>query len=121
LLVSIELDHDRAAAGLFARHTHVRVQRGDWRELVQHGPFDLLVLDGGEKGKDPSIGSPLDPAPGWLAVGGTVVLDDFIPAGRPGSTEHDAARRHWLDHPLLHTTEIRLSSTLATIVGVRVG
>ncbi len=48
-LVSIELDHGRASAAteLFAGHTHVRVEQGDWSELVEHGPFDLLVLDGG--------------------------------------------------------------------------
>ncbi|MPY59938.1 O-methyltransferase [Streptomyces spongiae] len=120
--VSIELDEGRAsaAAELFSGHTHVRVEHGDWHDLVKHGPFDLLVLDGGGKGKDPSVDSPLDPAAGWLAVGGTIVLDDFAPAGAPGAVEHDAARRHWLDHPLLHATEIRLSPTLATIVAVRV-
>lgn len=121
-LVSIELDPRRAsaAAGLFAGHPQVRVEQGDWRELVEHGPFHLLVLDGGGKGKDPSVDTPLDPAAGWLAMGGTVVLDDFTPAGSPDAPEHDAVRRHWLDHPLLCATEIRLSPTLATIVGVRV-
>jgi predicted O-methyltransferase YrrM len=91
--VSIELDHGRAsmAAELFAGHPHVRVEQGDWTGLVEHGPFDLLVLDGGGKGKDPSVDSPLDPAAGWLAIGGTVVLDDFTPAGAAGAAEHDAA------------------------------
>jgi len=119
---SIELDHGRAsmAADLFASHPHVRVEQGDWTRLVEHGPFDLLVLDGGGKGKDPSVDAPLDPADGWLAIGGTIVLDDFTPADVPGAAEHDAARRHWLDHPLLRATEIRLSPTLATIVAVRV-
>lgn len=120
--VSIELDHARAAASaeLFADRPHVNVRQGDWRELVEHGPFDLLVLDGGGKGKDPSVDSPLDPAAGWLALGGTVVLDDFTPAGAPGAPEHDPARHHWLNHPLLSATELRLSPTLATIVAVRV-
>jgi predicted O-methyltransferase YrrM len=121
-LVSIELDHGRAsaAAELFAGRPHVRVEQGDWTRLVEHGPFDLLVLDGGGKGKDPSMDSPLDPAAGWLAIGGTVVLDDFTPAGASGAADHDAVRRHWLDHPLLRATEVRLSSTLATIIAVRV-
>ncbi len=79
-LVSIELDHGRAsaAAELFAGHTHVRVEQGDWSELVEHGPFDLLVLDGGGKGKDPSVDSPLDPATGWLAVGGTWCSTKYV-------------------------------------------
>jgi predicted O-methyltransferase YrrM len=117
-LVSIELDAERASmtSKLFARHPHVRVKQGDWTGLVDDGPFDLLVLDGGGKGKDMSLDSPLDPAAGWLTIGGTVVLDDFT----PGAGEHDGARRHWLDHPLLRATEVRLSPTLATIVAVRV-
>lgn len=120
--VSIEIDEGRAGAcaELFTSHPGVRVLHGDWTQLVEHGPFDLLVLDGGGKGKDPSADSPLDPAAGWLAIGGLIVLDDFIPAGQAGSAEHDGARRHWLDHPALKATELRLSPTLATIVGIRV-
>jgi predicted O-methyltransferase YrrM len=120
--VSIELDAGRAAASaaLFADHPNVRVLHGDWRQLRQHGPFDLLVLDGGGKGKEPADDPPLDPAAGWLAAGGTIVLDDFTPAGQPGASAHDQARRYWLDHPALKATELRLSPTLATVVGTRV-
>jgi predicted O-methyltransferase YrrM len=120
-LVSVELDEQRAAASadLFSGHDNVNLLQGDWTQLREHGPFDLLVLDGGGKGKDPSVDSPLDPADGWLAIGGAVVLDDFTPAGQPGAPVHDPARQHWLEHPLLRSTEIRLSPTLATIVGVR--
>jgi predicted O-methyltransferase YrrM len=120
-LYSAEINGDRAAAAaqLFASHDNVSVTHGDWSGLRQHGPFDLLVLDGGGKGKDPTVDSPLDPAEGWLTVGGMVVLDDFTPAGEPGASDHDAARRHWLDHPALHATEIRLAHDLATIIGVR--
>jgi predicted O-methyltransferase YrrM len=120
-LYSVEIDRDRAAASaeLFATYDNVSVIHGDWTALREHGPFDLLVLDGGGKGKDPAVDSPLDPTDGWLAVGGTVVLDDFTPAGARGASVHDAARRHWLEHPALHATEIRLAGDLATIVGVR--
>jgi predicted O-methyltransferase YrrM len=120
-LVSIELDEERAAASarLFADHSRVRVLHGDWTQLRPHGPFDLLVLDGGGKGKDRSVDAPLDPADGWLSLGGTVVLDDFTPAGAPGAAEHDVAREHWLRHPAVHATEVRLAPDLATIIGVR--
>lgn len=119
--VSIEKDPHRVAAAqsLFAAHPQVRVLRGDWTELARFGPFDLLVLDGGGKGKDPSVDRPLDPTAGWVTVGGTIVLDDFIPDGQPGSEQHDQARRYWLEHPALQATELRLSPTLATIVAVR--
>lgn len=117
--VSIERDAVRAAAtgALFGDRPNVRVVHGDWTELRQHGPFDLLVLDGGGKGKEPGDDPPLDPAAGWLAPGGTIVLDDFTPRGCAGSAAHDDARRYWLGHPSLHATELQLSPTLATVVG----
>ena len=120
-VTSVELDRGRAeaSAGLVAGHPGVRVLQGDWTTLREHGPFDLLVLDGGGKGKEPGE-EPLDPTAGWLAVGGTLVLDDFVPAGQPGSERHDPARRHWLEHPALRAVELRLTATLATVVGVRV-
>jgi predicted O-methyltransferase YrrM len=121
-VVSVELDPHRAAASaaLFAGRPNVRVLEGNWTELREHGPFDLLVLDGGGKGKEPGDDPPLDPTDGWLAVGGTIVLDDFVPFDQPGASAHDHARRYWLGHPALQATELRLSPTLATLVGVRV-
>jgi predicted O-methyltransferase YrrM len=120
--VSIERDAARAAASaaLFADKPNVRVVHGDWIELQDHGPFDLLVLDGGGKGKEPGDDPPLDPTEQWLAVGGTIVLDDFTPADRPGGSAHDEARRYWLSHPSLQATELRLTPTLATVVGRRI-
>lgn len=121
-IVSVERDRRRAraSAALFARQPNVRVLEGNWTELREHGPFDLLVLDGGGKSKEPGDDPPLDPADGWLAVGGTIVLDDFIPFGQPGASAHDHARRYWLGHPALEAAELRLSPTLATLVGMRV-
>lgn len=119
--VSIEADAGRAAASaeLFAAHPNVTVLHGDWRGLRDRGPFDLLVLDAGGKGKEPGD-PPIEPAEGWLSAGGTIVLDDFLPSGAPGAEAHDGARRHWLGHPRLAAAELRLSPTLATIVGTRV-
>ena len=120
--VSIEIDAARAAAAadFYRDFPNVQVVGGSWQQLIEHAPFDLLVLDGGGKGKDPGIDSPIDPADGWLPIGGMVVLDDFIPAGQPGAEQHDPAREHWLNHPCLKAAEVRLSPTLATIIGVRI-
>lgn len=120
--VSVECDSARAgaSAALFAGRPNVRVLHGNWTDLREYGPFDLLVLDGGGKGKEPGDDPPLDPADGWLAVGGTIVLDDFTPSGQPGASAHDPARRYWLEHPALQAAELRLSPTLATVVGTRV-
>jgi predicted O-methyltransferase YrrM len=115
--VSVEIDATRAegSAGLFAEHPNVRVVNGNWTELRAFGPFDLLVLDGGGKGKEPADDPPLDPTDGWLAIGGTIVLDDFS----PGEQAHDEARRYWLNHPSLQATELLLTPKLSTVVARR--
>jgi predicted O-methyltransferase YrrM len=119
LLASIERDPTRwaASAALFGDRPNVRVLHGNWTELRDHGPFDLLVLDGGGKGKEPEDDPPLDPTDGWVSVGGTIVLDDFTPADQPGAAAHDQARRYWLGHPALQATELRLSPRLDTVLG----
>jgi predicted O-methyltransferase YrrM len=117
-LVSVERDPERHAIAqrLFAGDDRVTVLHGDYRDLAGHGPFDLLVLDGGGQGKGAE--PPVEPER-WLRLGGTVVIDDFTPlAGWP--PEHDGqldtARHHWLTHPALLATEIRLNPGLATVV-----
>lgn len=121
-LVSVERDPERAraAAAVFADRPGVEVLHGDWRRIEEHGPFDLLVLDGGGQGKTP--GDPPADVARLLTPGGTVVVDDFTPAtawpplheGRP-----DQARLHWLTHPALDAVELRLASDLSAVVGTR--
>lgn len=116
--VSIEIDEVRAegTTRLFANHENVRIVNGDWKDLRAFGPFDLLVLDGGGKGKEPKIDPPLDPTGGWLAIGGTIILDDFT----PGEAAHDEAREYWLNHQALQTVELLLTPSLSTLVGRRI-
>ena len=122
-LVSIERDPIRydVARRVFAGDNRVTVLCGDWSELARYGPFDLLVLDGGGQGKGDE--PPLDPAD-WLLPGGTLVIDDFTPF-TTWPPEHDGgpdtARLHWLAHPDLLATEIRMTANLATIVARLVG
>jgi predicted O-methyltransferase YrrM len=117
-LVSVERDETRAAVAreVFAQEPRVTVVCGDWTELYGRGPFDLLVLDGGGQGKADEPADPLR----LLAPGGTVVVDDFTPAtGWPPlhGGEPDTARLHWLEHPALRSTELRLAPDLASVVG----
>jgi predicted O-methyltransferase YrrM len=119
-LVSVERDPTRAAQAeaLFAGHANVTVVCGDWTLLEQHGPFDLLVLDGGGNGK----GGPAADPDHFLRRGGTVVVDDFTPCeGWPPRHEGriDEARLHWLEHPALRSVEVRVASDLVTVLGVR--
>jgi len=131
-LVSIERDAARAEAvrALFASDERVEVLSGDWPALLEHGPFDLLVLDGGGSGK--VIGDTQVDPPAALRCGGSLVIDDWTPwdswpprergefDGVQGSREHlDRARLHWLQHPDLLASEVRLTATLSTIVAMR--
>jgi predicted O-methyltransferase YrrM len=122
-LVGIERDRERhaAAAEVFAGEPAVTLLRGDWTELAAAGPFDLLVLDGGGQGK--GSGPPLEPHR-WLRPGGCLVVDDFTPMSSWPPTfrgEPDEARLHWLRHPELLATELRLAPDLATVVATYPG
>jgi predicted O-methyltransferase YrrM len=121
--VSIERDPVRAdaAAALFSGLApEVAVECGEWPAIAAHGPFDLLVLDGGGQGKSPAD-PPADPV-ALLRPGGVLVVDDFTPsAGAPPVHEGapDTARLHWLDHPALRTIEVPLAPDLATLLCTR--
>ncbi|MFE4698534.1 O-methyltransferase [Streptomyces sp. NPDC056738] len=119
-LTSIERDPDRAriAREVFRDCPDVVILHGDWQRVEEHGPYDLLVLDGGGQAKGDGAA---DPAV-LLTAGGTVVIDDFTPAttwppcfnGAP-----DRSRLHGLEHPELRATELRLAADLSVIVGTR--
>jgi len=106
-----------AAREVFADRSNVEILHGDSATIGDHGPFDLLVLDGGPgsgKGSD----APMDPLIG-LVPGGTLTVDDFTPMTEwPPRYEGqvDAPRRHWLDHPDLQSTEIRVAPDLSILV-----
>ncbi|WP_344918962.1 O-methyltransferase [Streptosporangium oxazolinicum] len=120
-MISVERDGNQAriTAEIFADTPGVRVLHADWTEVYAHGPYDLLVLDGGGQGKNGEAAA--DPER-LLTPGGVLVVDDFAPSatwppehlGRP-----DSARVHWLDHPALRAVDIPLSGDLSTVVGVR--
>ncbi|HEX4787838.1 MAG TPA: class I SAM-dependent methyltransferase [Actinospica sp.] len=125
-LLSIERDPERAAraAALFAGRPNVSVLNGDWRELREHGPFDLLALDGGgqAKGGDPAAEA-ADPAQ-WLKPGGLLVLDDFSPLAHWPPLfqgEPDTARLHWLEHPRLRATQVNVTPGASTLLATFLG
>ncbi|GAA1833527.1 class I SAM-dependent methyltransferase [Luedemannella flava] len=122
-LISIERDPSWAvaAAEVFADDPRVTVRAGEGRSLVEYGPFDLLVLDGGGHGK--AGGEPVEPRR-WLRPGGLLVIDDFTPMAGWPPTHHgrpDTERLYWLDHPDLRAAEIRVTPASATIVATYVG
>ncbi|MFE9181105.1 O-methyltransferase [Streptomyces sp. NPDC007126] len=119
-LVSVERDAERVrvAREVFRDRPEVEILHGDWRRVEEHRPYDLLVLDGGGQAKGDGAADPTR----LLAPSGTLVVDDFTPAttwpplfdGVP-----DRARLHWLEHPALRSSELRLAPDLAAIVGTR--
>ena len=122
-IVSIERDVERATAvaRLLQDDPRVRVCHGDWSELLGHGPFDLLVLDGGGQGKRDQ--PPLDPV-AWMRPGGLIVIDDFTPTTQwpPMYGDHvDTARLYWLEHPALRAAQIPVAPDAVTIVAAVVG
>lgn len=120
--LSAEIDADRAAAAreVFADHANVRIIDADSATVFGDGPFDLLVHDGGPgsgKGGD----EPVDPSE-VLTEGGVMTVDDYTPmeAWPPmfdGSV--DQSRLHWLTHPDLLATEVRVAPHMAVVVGRR--
>lgn len=118
--VSFELNPGRAAAAqeLFDHHPNVDVFCGDATQIFERGPFDLLVHDGGPgSGKSPGS-APVDPAT-VLRPGGTMTVDDYTPTTTwppMFNTMVDESRVHWLEHPLLRSTEVRVAADLAVVV-----
>ncbi len=119
-VVTVERDSDRAAAvrELFADVPDLEILTGDWTAIEDHGPYDLLILDGGGHGKNGPAAEPTK----LLTPHGTLVIDDFTPATTwPPMHEgvQDEARLQWFQHPALHTTEVRLAPDLATLIATR--
>ena len=95
----------------------MHVLTGDWRDILLHGPFDLLFVDAAEAKRD-EPGTVL----AALKPGGTVLLDDLTPEdlwpaewrGKP-----DPVRGFWLNDPRLVTTELIVDPRSAVILGTR--
>ncbi|GLW59026.1 O-methyltransferase [Kitasatospora phosalacinea] len=119
-VVSVEREAERVAAvrELFADVPDLEVVHGDWTAIHPHGPFDLLVLDGGGNGKQTAAADPER----LLTPGGTLVVDDLTPLTAWPPTYRgapDTGRTVWYDHPALLTTEVRLAPDLATLLATR--
>ncbi|HWM18386.1 MAG TPA: hypothetical protein VNO51_01770 [Ilumatobacteraceae bacterium] len=111
-------DRAKAAQSLFGHLPNVEVVLGDSSELFTRGPFDLLVHDGGPgSGKMPGS-TGVDPTV-VLRPGGTMTIDDDTPATSwppMFDGQIDEGRVHWLSHPALESTEVRVAPDLAVVV-----
>jgi predicted O-methyltransferase YrrM len=123
LLITTELDDDRAAAAarLFDEQSHVRVLHGDWHELLPpEGPFDLLFFDGGhwKKGDVPAESEQVLRV---MAPGGVVVIDDLTPRNLmpEGWAGGDPVRDYWLDDERVVSVELLTTPESAAILAVK--
>lgn len=115
-MVTIEPDGARAEAArhLVASLPNVRVPRGDWHDVLAHGPFDLLFADGGDaKRREPE--AVLEA----MRPGQRVVLDDLRPEGseppeRRGTP--DPVRADGLNAPRMVATEAVVGPNMAVIL-----
>lgn len=111
-LATVERDDElvRRVRRLFADVPAVRVRAGDWRELLDEPPFDLLFADGGDAEEH------ADEVLEAVAPGGLVVLDDLTP---DRTAADDPLRARWLAHPGLAAAEVAVSAEEAVVVAAR--
>jgi predicted O-methyltransferase YrrM len=112
-LVTVELDSGRAAGAreLFEGDRRVTVLQGDWRLVLEHGPFDLLFPDVGPVKRDEP-----EALLAAMAPGGLILLDDLTP-GRPA--QGDPVREFWLSHPGVAASELQVSPSISVVVAAR--
>ena len=119
-LVTIEIDAQRSSEvrDLLSDHPNVVVLNGDWKELANQGPFDMLFLDGGGKREEQDLSVSM------LNPGGFAVMDDLTPESHWPEEWHqpgwvDPVRPYWLGHPELATTEILTTPSTSAMISIR--
>lgn len=111
-LATIECDDGlvRQVRRMFADVAAVRVRAGDWRQLLDEPPFDLLFADAVDATEH------VDDVLAAVAPGGLVVLDDLVPHHDAGA---DRLRTGWLQRPDLATAEVAVSRDEAVVIAAR--
>ena len=118
----ISYEHDdaraRVAGQLFKGHPNVEVVCADAAALFDRGPATYLSSTEARVQARHRIrrGRSLHRA----ATRGTMTIDDYTPSSMwPPllGDDVDAGRMHWLSHSQLRSTEIRVASDVAVIVG----
>lgn len=120
-LFTVDDNVDRVAAvrQLFAGDPRVTAVHGDWRVLLDRGPFALLFVDVA----DAKEGGAVDVVDA-LALGGIAVLDNLTPQElwpKEWRGRRDPVREFWLGDARFAATELRVSRREAVIIAARVG
>lgn len=118
-LITIDNNPEAVAATRtqFLDHSSIDVLEGDWRELLNLGPFAMLFVDVNEA-KNRYVNEIVDA----MRIGGLIVLDDLTPYEHwpeewKGKT--DPLREQWLENPRLLAVEIMVTATSSVILATR--
>ncbi len=124
--VTVELDGPRATAvqQLLQPVPNARVIQGDWHNILEHGPFDLLFVDAAPAKASPGEGvnREMERIVRAMRIGGVIVMDDLSPEeywpeewrGRP-----DPVRKVWLNDARLTATEVLTTPRTTAILATR--
>lgn len=119
-LVTVELDPGRAAVArrVLAGDERAEVRQGDWREVLAHGPFDLIFSDCAPSKRETEN---LETLVNALRPGGLLVLDNFSPPARLPEGLHagDPEREALWGHRRLICTEVPVSAYECVILAAR--
>lgn len=113
-----DLQKVKFSAELLSSHPNAYFLHGDWKQLLQHGPFQLLFADGG-KAKEHGGGELVSS----LAIGGCIILDDLTPKEYwpdEWKGKRDPVREYWLNHPRIKAVEILVTPKNAVIIGTKI-
>jgi predicted O-methyltransferase YrrM len=120
-LVTVELEPRFAGAAARVLGTSARVLRGDWTQIREFAPFDLLFCDHGADKGNPT------PMLELLAPDGLLVLDDLTPeaawtdelcAAYPAG---DPLRQAWAARGDVAVAEVLLTPTESALLVQRIG
>jgi predicted O-methyltransferase YrrM len=117
-LITIDNDAEKIeTVSEYIKGENIQVLRGDWKDLLAHGPFKLLFADGGQSKVDGA-----DTLFESLEIRGMMILDDLTPIElwpKEWIGKKDPVRDYWLNHPKMRATEIRVSPNHAVILSVK--
>lgn len=118
-LVTIDNDPElvESVRSRFGDHSQVEILLGDWRLILDRGPFAMLFVDVAEA-KEEQVDAVIDA----LRPGGLAVIDDLTPHDHWPQEQHgvpDVVRDRWLHHPRLRAVELLVTPTSAVILATR--
>lgn len=117
---TVDNDQDRVKGTqeLFSEIPHVHPVSGNWDQILQKGPFQLIFVDA-----KPAKLEGVDEVVNATEVGGLIVIDDLTPIefwADDWKGKTDPVRDAWLHHSQLVSVEIHTSLKAAAILARRV-